>query len=147
EARGHRTAEMPGLEPTVLSFCQLLRDHREAAGLSQEELADRAGISAQAGGALERGQRRRPHPHTVRALARALALSDGAEHALWSRWEEEPSERPTRSRTGLGWQHRCPGRLRGDGSATLDGDERDVELGQLLLSDVIDLHFGDDSLV
>ena len=46
-----------------------LRQVREAAGLTQEELAARAGLSANGISDLERGARRRPYPHTVRALA------------------------------------------------------------------------------
>ena len=38
-----------------LSFCELLRDCRLAAGLTQEALADRAGISERNIRALERG--------------------------------------------------------------------------------------------
>jgi predicted ATPase/transcriptional regulator with XRE-family HTH domain len=58
------------------SFGGLLRAFRESAGLSQEELAERAGISSHAVSALERGTRTRPYPHTVRALADALSLSE-----------------------------------------------------------------------
>ena len=56
-------------------FGERLRRLRVAAGLSQEALAERAGLSAQAIGALETGKRRRPYPHTVAALADALGLS------------------------------------------------------------------------
>jgi predicted ATPase/DNA-binding CsgD family transcriptional regulator len=56
-------------------FGELLRRLREASGLTQEELAERAGVTAKAIGALERGARRYPYPHTVRALATALQLS------------------------------------------------------------------------
>ena len=60
-------------------FGARLRGLREAAGLTQEELAERAGLTAKAISMLERGQRKRPYPHTVRALADALKLSeDGA---------------------------------------------------------------------
>ena len=58
------------------SFGATLRRFRITAGLSQEALAERAGLSAQAIGALETGKRRRPYPHTVAALADALALTD-----------------------------------------------------------------------
>jgi predicted ATPase/DNA-binding XRE family transcriptional regulator len=51
-------------------------------GLTQEELAARAGLSARAISALETGQRRRPYPHTVRVLATVLGLSDGERAAL-----------------------------------------------------------------
>jgi predicted ATPase/DNA-binding XRE family transcriptional regulator len=57
-------------------FGERLRRHREAAALTQEELAERAGLTAQAVGALETGKRRRPYPATVRALADALALPE-----------------------------------------------------------------------
>lgn len=59
-----------------------LRWHREAAGLSQEELAERATLTAKAIGALERGERQYPYPQTVRALADALGLSDADRSAL-----------------------------------------------------------------
>jgi predicted ATPase/DNA-binding CsgD family transcriptional regulator/DNA-binding XRE family transcriptional regulator len=59
-----------------------LRRHREAAGLSQEELAERAALTAKAISALERGERQRPYPQTVRALADALNLSDADRSAL-----------------------------------------------------------------
>src|SRR3990170_4824375 len=53
-----------------------LKRLREAAGLTQEELASRAGLTAKAVSALERGERKRPYPHTVRSLGEALGLSD-----------------------------------------------------------------------
>ncbi|SFB13757.1 Predicted ATPase [Nocardioides alpinus] len=55
---------------------QVLRGLREACGLSQEELAARAGLSPHAISALERGTRTRPYPHTLRSLAVALELTD-----------------------------------------------------------------------
>ncbi|PSK98683.1 putative ATPase [Haloactinopolyspora alba] len=58
-------------------FASLLRRHRASAGLSQEELAGRASLSADAVAALERGRRRAPRPLTVRLLASALNLDDG----------------------------------------------------------------------
>ena len=59
------------------TFGGRLRALREGAGLTQEELASRAGLTAKAVSALERGERRRPYPHTVRSLADALKLSEG----------------------------------------------------------------------
>jgi predicted ATPase/transcriptional regulator with XRE-family HTH domain len=59
-----------------MPFGARLRTLRDAAGVSQEELAERAGLTANAIGALERGERRRPYPHTLRALADALNLAD-----------------------------------------------------------------------
>jgi predicted ATPase/transcriptional regulator with XRE-family HTH domain len=65
-----------------LTFGAALRRLREASGLSQEELAERAGLSARGVAALERGDRRRPYPHTVRALADALELDQADRAAL-----------------------------------------------------------------
>ncbi|HET8631361.1 MAG TPA: helix-turn-helix domain-containing protein, partial [Thermomicrobiales bacterium] len=56
-------------------FGELLRGYRMAAGLSQEQLAERAGLSARAISDLERGVRRVPYPHTVAQLAAALGLT------------------------------------------------------------------------
>ena len=58
-------------------FGSLLRRLRTAAGLTQEELAERAGISPRAISALERGDRRAPRRDTVERLAEALVLSSG----------------------------------------------------------------------
>ncbi|HEX8343726.1 MAG TPA: helix-turn-helix transcriptional regulator, partial [Actinoplanes sp.] len=53
-----------------------LRALREAAGYTQEELAERAGLTAHGVSALERGARTRPYPHTIRALGEALGASE-----------------------------------------------------------------------
>src|SRR6478672_7268598 len=64
------------------AFGARLRRAREAAGLAQEELAERAGLSPNTVGGLERGEHRHPHPATVRALASALGLSEAEGTAL-----------------------------------------------------------------
>jgi transcriptional regulator with XRE-family HTH domain len=56
------------------AFGKLLRRHRQAAGLSQAELAERAGLSLRGLADLERGARRSPYPATVRRLIQALGL-------------------------------------------------------------------------
>lgn len=61
-------------------FGVLLSQYRAAAGLSQEELAELAGLSRRGISNLERGERRLPHPSTVRRLADALRL-DAVERA------------------------------------------------------------------
>jgi predicted ATPase/DNA-binding XRE family transcriptional regulator len=53
-----------------------LRAFREAANLTQEELADRARMSVSGLSALERGARQRPHAHTLRMLSEALGLDE-----------------------------------------------------------------------
>ena len=64
------------------SFGAQLKALREAAGFTQEELATIAGLSVHAVSALERGQRRRPHVDTVRALSAALDLTGATRDAL-----------------------------------------------------------------
>ena len=64
------------------AFGEHLRRYREAAGLTQEELAERAGLTGKAISALERGERRRPYPQTIRALAAALDLGDAERATL-----------------------------------------------------------------
>jgi predicted ATPase/DNA-binding XRE family transcriptional regulator len=63
-------------------FATKLKAHREAAGFTQEELATIAGLSVKAVSALERGERRRPHVDTVRALCAALDLTGASRDAL-----------------------------------------------------------------
>lgn len=63
------------MQPGITAFSLLLRRYRGRARLSQEALADRAGVSVQTVGALERGVHLRPHVETVYALAGALRLS------------------------------------------------------------------------
>src|SRR5262245_22215081 len=57
------------------SFADVLRQFRTDAALTQEELAERAGLSRNAISALERGTRTRPQRATVELLATALNLS------------------------------------------------------------------------
>jgi predicted ATPase/class 3 adenylate cyclase/DNA-binding XRE family transcriptional regulator len=55
-------------------FGDLLRHHRQAAGLSQAELAERAGLSVRGINDLERGVRQTPRKDTVALLIVALEL-------------------------------------------------------------------------
>jgi transcriptional regulator with XRE-family HTH domain len=71
------------MNPEQLSpFGELLRRHRLSAGLSQERLAERAGISLAAVNTLERGVRRAPYLQTMMKLADALSLA-GADRAAF----------------------------------------------------------------
>src|SRR5919199_980363 len=54
---------------------------RVRAGLTQEVLAERAGVGVATLGALEQG-RRQPHPHTLAVLAEALGLAPADHTAL-----------------------------------------------------------------
>ena len=64
------------------TFGVLLRRARWAAGLSQEALAERAGLSVDAISALERGLTRAPHAETLDLLANALQVTH-EERAAW----------------------------------------------------------------
>jgi predicted ATPase/transcriptional regulator with XRE-family HTH domain/Tfp pilus assembly protein PilF len=57
------------------TFAQLLKRYRQAAFLTQEALAERAGISVRAISALERGRNQRPHYETANLLIAALNLT------------------------------------------------------------------------
>lgn len=50
--------------------------------MTQQDLAERAKLSVEAIGALERGTRTRPHRDTVEMLVRALALAPESEALL-----------------------------------------------------------------
>ena len=58
------------------AFGDVLRRYRVAAGLTQEELAERAHLSARGISNLERGVRRLPQRGTAELLADALGLRD-----------------------------------------------------------------------
>ncbi|HWE64225.1 MAG TPA: helix-turn-helix transcriptional regulator, partial [Chloroflexota bacterium] len=60
------------------TFATLLRRYRQAAGLTQEELAERAHLSVRGITDLERGARRTPRRDTIALLAAALALAPAA---------------------------------------------------------------------
>lgn len=67
-----------------LHFGTLLRQFRLNAGMTQQTLAERAKLSVEAVGMLERGARTRPYRETVLLLARALELSPECEALLES---------------------------------------------------------------
>lgn len=66
------------------SFGIKLKQLREAAALSQEELAERSGLSLRGISDLERGARNYPRPETIRMLAVGLELSDAQRAELIS---------------------------------------------------------------
>ena len=75
------------------AFGGLLRRHRAAAALSQEALAERAGLSARAVADLERGVRRFPYPETVKRLSDSLNLA-APERAAFIKAAERPRHVP-----------------------------------------------------
>jgi transcriptional regulator with XRE-family HTH domain/tetratricopeptide (TPR) repeat protein len=75
------------------TFAALLRRHRLAAGLSQEALSERAGLSRRGVSDLERGVIQAPHQDTVLRLADALRLEEPerALFAVLARGQETPA--------------------------------------------------------
>jgi len=65
-----------------LTFGDLLKRYRVRAGLTQEALAERAGISLRGLSDLERGVRRAPYRDTVHRLAGGLGLGEAEMAAL-----------------------------------------------------------------
>jgi len=79
-----------------LSFGELLRHHRRAAGLTQEELAERAGVSPRSISELERGGAHVPRRDTVALIGRALGLDGPAREAFDALVEQRRNARPAR---------------------------------------------------
>src|SRR5215472_17128945 len=82
------------------AFGVLLRRHRQAAGLTQEELAERARLSARAVIDLERSARLTPRRETVQWLADALALPPAERAAFEAAARRRPA--PSTPTDGLG---------------------------------------------
>jgi transcriptional regulator with XRE-family HTH domain len=86
------------------AFGERLREYRRRAGFSQADLASRAGLSASGVSALERGERRRPYPHTRRALADALQLAEPERSAFLENGDEAvppAAQRPPNAEPGV----------------------------------------------
>jgi tetratricopeptide (TPR) repeat protein/transcriptional regulator with XRE-family HTH domain len=73
---GHGHAAPPGPSAGRGRLGSLLRQHRTAAELTQEELAALSGISVRAIADVESGRTARPHRRSVRLIAAALQLAD-----------------------------------------------------------------------
>ncbi|MGA8465563.1 MAG: helix-turn-helix transcriptional regulator, partial [Trebonia sp.] len=73
-----------------------LRGQRIAAGLTQEDLAERSGVSVRTIADMERGRTRRPYPSSVRALIRALGLPEATGTELVARYRA-PGDEPALS--------------------------------------------------
>jgi predicted ATPase/DNA-binding XRE family transcriptional regulator len=111
-------------------FASLLKRARLRAGLTQEELADRSGLSVEAISALERGFRRHPRQATLVLLADALDLA-GAERDAFVEAKPLRGRGPRRAPAPAG---------RGGGGAELPrpptgliGRETDLERARELL--------------
>src|SRR5690348_16435713 len=82
---------MRGAEGAAGPFGDRLRQARLTARISQEELAERSGLSVRAISDLERGRTRHPYPRTIRLIVAALELPDADAKALLDpRIRDEP---------------------------------------------------------
>jgi tetratricopeptide (TPR) repeat protein/transcriptional regulator with XRE-family HTH domain len=88
-------------EGAPITFAALLRQYRLAAGLTQAQLAEGAGLSSRGISDLERGARRLPRRDTLALLTTALGLSarerahfEAAAHALAGAGTAEPRRFP-----------------------------------------------------
>jgi predicted ATPase/DNA-binding XRE family transcriptional regulator len=108
-------------------FGPLLRRYREAAGLTQEELAARASVSARGISDLERGRRQTPRIETVRLLAEALALPP-RRRALLEAAARPRAEAMLMAGTAASPQHNLPRQL-----TPLIGRERETRTAALAL--------------
>lgn len=87
----------PSEAPTAsITFGELLRKHGVAAGLTQELLAARAGLSVHGIQKLEHGATR-PYQATVERLAVTLELSPDDQALFWTSGRPAPRERQSRS--------------------------------------------------
>jgi predicted ATPase/DNA-binding CsgD family transcriptional regulator/transcriptional regulator with XRE-family HTH domain len=84
-----RRGQPPPAPTEQPSFGTRLRRFRVRAGLTQEELAERARVSVATIGAIEEARRQGSHPRTLRSLVAALGLTpeEGADLAQASRHE------------------------------------------------------------
>jgi predicted ATPase/DNA-binding XRE family transcriptional regulator len=102
-----------------VTFGDLLRRHRVSAGLTQEELAEHAGLSLRGISDLERGMRRAPHRGTILRLAEALGLDAGETESLLTAARRARTAMDTRAPSPFG--HHLP-----LAASSLVGRERDI---------------------
>jgi predicted ATPase/DNA-binding XRE family transcriptional regulator len=110
-----------------MAFGDLLRQHRLASGVSQEQLAELAHMSASAIGALERGARRAPYRETVTHLANALNLA-GADRIELEEAAQRARGRQSPTESDQPVPHNLPARL----TSFVGRDDEIAEIGALL---------------
>jgi transcriptional regulator with XRE-family HTH domain len=102
--RGDEKAGTMSTDAPETAFASLLRRARLAAGITQEELAERARLSVRGITDLERGTRRAPRKETVQMLADALVLGgperSAFEAAARRHLRQPPQPQPERPEGG-----------------------------------------------
>src|SRR5690349_6478859 len=91
------------MRQNVSEFGTRLRACRQSAGISQQELAERSGLSVRAISDLERGRTRFPYQDSLGRLADALGLSGPArtEFTTAAGRRLAPAEVPTLARAAI----------------------------------------------
>ncbi len=101
-----------GMDGQSTAFGDLLRRYRKRAGLTQESLAERAGISARSVGNIERGAPYRSRRLTVASIADVLALSmperEAFERSAEARFSPGHTDAPTKAPTVLAPRNNLP---------------------------------------
>ena len=118
--------------PTGEVFGDLLRERRVVAGLTQEELAERAGLSVRGISDLERGARARPHRDTLLRLADALAIQGAARAAFVGAARQAPRGLSGAARTIAGTGPATQARLPSPPGSLFGRDVELVRLDELL---------------
>lgn len=86
--------DLPRNASEATRFGAQLRRRRQMAGLTQEELAEKSGVSVRAISDIERGYTDQPHYGTLRRIAGALAAPFGADaHSAAPQWPR-PAQLP-----------------------------------------------------
>ena len=130
ESESTAMARPPSAEERTVCFGSLLREYRVAAGMSQEALAERARLSTDAIGALERGVRRIPQRQTLALLVEALGVSGADRERLEAAAVREPQPR-VRGAVASAFRGGLPRPL-----TTFVGREQDASM----LSDLVTRH-------
>jgi predicted ATPase/DNA-binding XRE family transcriptional regulator len=122
-------AAEPNRSSERLAFGPMLREMRVAAGLTQDDLADRTGLSVRGISDLERGARSHPHFETVRLLADALDLEPSTRADLAAAARASPSVTPKEAAPPITLSSNLP-----IPATRLIGREREIEDAVALLA-------------
>jgi predicted ATPase/DNA-binding XRE family transcriptional regulator len=109
-------------------FGALLRSHRLRCGFSQEYLAEKAGVSIEAIGALERGTRRAPYRSTLTLLVSALQLDEEQSREIEAAASQARARVQNGTAPGTVIENNLPAQL----STFIGRDVESAELRQLI---------------
>jgi len=114
-------------------FAALLKQARTEADLTQEALAERAGVSVRRIRDLERGTAHRPRVDTVRLLADALGLPPDAHAAFVAAARRRGAPPASGEEASPSIERPAPEEARVDGRVTAEGLPRPVRWGRVVM--------------